>query len=78
MNVSAIQTIAQTRNEQIGGDHSSCPMALTFGDVVCEHRAGRGMQWHQASLAEFAAADREHRRFQIDILDFEVARFAEA
>jgi hypothetical protein len=32
-------------------------MALTCDDVVCKHRAGRGMQRHQASLAELGAAD---------------------
>jgi hypothetical protein len=36
------------------------------------------MQWHEASLAELGAADRQNRRFQIDILKFEVARFADA
>src|ERR1700675_3131244 len=40
MNLSAIQSMASVGNEQIGGHHSSRPMALTSGDIVCQHRTG--------------------------------------
>src|SRR5207302_1685770 len=55
MNVCAIQTIAPAGNEQIGGQRSSGPMAPASGDVVGKYLAGRGMQGHQASLAELGA-----------------------
>jgi hypothetical protein len=36
------------------------------------------VQGYQASLTELGAANRQHPRLQIDIAQFEVARFAEA
>jgi hypothetical protein len=36
------------------------------------------MQRHQAHLAELGAADRQHRRFEIDILKLKITCFAEA
>jgi DNA topoisomerase IA len=78
MNLSAIQSMAPVGDEQIRGDHSSHPMAPTSGDIVRQHRTGRSMQRHQASFTELGAADRQHRRLQIHILQFEVACFAEA
>jgi len=51
-------------------------MALASGKIVAQHLAGRGMQRHQTRLAELGAADRQHRRLEIDILKLEVARFA--
>jgi len=53
-------------------------MALTSGKGVCHHRTGRSMQRHQASFAKLGTADRQHPRLQIDILQFEIARFTEA
>ena len=78
MNLSAIQTVTHAGNEQIRGHYLSCPMTLSLGDVLFKHGAGRGMQRHEASLAELGAADCQNRRFQIDILKFEVARLADA
>src|SRR5439155_24423959 len=76
MNVSAIQPIAPAGDKQIGGHCPSRPMALASGNVVRKHHAGRSMQRHQASFAELGAADRQHRRLQIDILQLEVLGFA--
>jgi hypothetical protein len=36
------------------------------------------MQRHEASFPELGAADRQHRRVQIDILKLEIAGFAKA
>ena len=52
-------------------------MALAPGDVLCQHLAGRGVQWHQASLTELGAANGQHPSLKIDILQLEIARFAE-
>ena len=35
------------------------------------------MQRHQTSLAELGAANRQHRRLQVNILKLDVARFAD-
>src|SRR5215469_7630300 len=50
MNVSSIQTVAPAGDEQIGGNGSSSPMALTSGEVVRQRRTGRSVQRHQAGL----------------------------
>src|SRR5271157_1013750 len=52
MNLSAIQSMAPVGDEQIRGDHSSHPMTPTSGDIVRQHRTGRGMQRHEASFTE--------------------------
>ena len=54
------------------------PMAIASTDVLCEHVAGRGVQRHQTTLAEFGAADGQHSGLEIDVLEFEVACFAKA
>ena len=36
------------------------------------------MQRHEARLAELGAANRQHRRLEVDILKLEIVRFAEA
>ncbi len=53
-------------------------MALTSSDVVCKHFAGRGVQWHQARLAELGAAHGHYRSLEIEIFELEAARFTES
>src|SRR5579863_1540408 len=43
MNLSAVQTIAPAGEEQVGGRRPSCPMAPASGEIVCQHRARRGV-----------------------------------
>lgn len=76
VDLSTVQPISPAGDKQVGGYRPPCPMALASGNVVCEHLAGRGVQWYQASLTELGAADRQHRGLEIDILKLEVARFA--
>jgi hypothetical protein len=52
-------------------------MALASGQVVCEHIAGRCVQWHQAGFTELGVADRQYCGLKIDILKLQVTRFTE-
>jgi hypothetical protein len=76
MNVCAIQPMPPAGDEHIRRHGPLLPMTLPSAEVFGEHRAGRGMQRHQPSLAELGAADGQHRGLEIDIAKLEVAGFA--
>src|SRR5512143_111899 len=77
MDISAVQTIAPAGHEQVGGHRPRSPVAVASRDVVREHAASRSMQRYEPGLAELGTADPQHRRLQIDVLNFEIARLAQ-
>src|SRR5580658_7914607 len=78
MNVCGIQAVARAGDEQMRGHRSLPPVAVAAADVLGENLAGRAMQRHQPSLAEFGAADGQYCCLEIDILKLKVAGFPEA
>src|ERR1700680_5030679 len=77
MNVSVIQPMAPARDEHIRRHQPLRPMTLPSAEVFGDSIEGGRMQRHQPRLAEFRAADGQYRGLEIDIVQLEVARFAE-
>jgi hypothetical protein len=53
-------------------------MPLTLLEILSQHFAGGGVQGYPPILTKLTAADRQHPGLQIDVVELEVTRFAEA
>src|SRR5271166_3521148 len=78
MNLPVVQPIAPAGDEQVRGYGSTCPMALASDEILREHLARRSMQGNQPILSELGTTNREHLRFQIEVLKLEIARLPQA
>jgi len=52
-------------------------MTLPSAEIIGEDLTRGGMHGHQPRLAELRAADGQHRGLEIDIVQLEIAGFAE-
>jgi len=78
VDLSVVEPVSPARDKHVGRHRPPCPMRLAPGQVLCQHLAGRGVQWHQASLTELGTANGQHPGLKIDILQLQVTCLAES
>jgi hypothetical protein len=73
-----VQAVATPVHEQQGRHGSTCPTPLASPDIVTQHLASRRVQGNQPRFAKLGSVDRQHGGIEVDVVEFEVARFANA
>src|SRR6267378_2602355 len=77
MNRANVQSIAPARDEQVRGDRACGPMPLALLEVLRRHLAGGSMQRKPSIFAKLTAADGQHPRLQIEVIELEITRFTD-